>query len=244
MEKASADDRARLAELADRGEIAGPVTHEFNNVLNTVVLQLAIIEPEMSPEARADLAVIRKQAEALTELVRQFQRYRKREPSSRCSTNLNEVIRSAGEILTLREPGFQDSLTIELEPGLPEIEARFSDIERLCRFLLENAFAAAARQAHSITVRTSLGIKGKVTLQIDDCGPCIDARSLDSAFELAMTPRAGTQRLELAACKSIVRRSDGEIRAANRPEGGVSVFVEWQGLNGGSDCPQGLTPHA
>src|SRR5262245_1445318 len=52
---------AHLEWLATLGELAGPVVHEFNNFLNTVSLQLAILEREASPELLADLIEIRRQ---------------------------------------------------------------------------------------------------------------------------------------------------------------------------------------
>jgi signal transduction histidine kinase len=228
MENPSADERSYLEELSDKGEIAGPLAHEFNNVLNTIVLQSALLEPHMSAAARDDLAVIRKQANVLTELVRDFQRYRKRERQTHISTQLNLAVQKAFDKLSAIDPRFRNAIALDLDSALPDIRVSGFDLERLVRFLLGNACAAAAYEVGSVKVHTCHGAPGKVALHVEDSGPGMAADSLDLAFELAMLPREGTNRLELAACKSIVRRSNGTIRATNRSEGGIRVVVEWE----------------
>jgi signal transduction histidine kinase len=232
METMASDELADLAALADIGEIAGPLAHEFNNVLNTLLLHVAILEPAISDSLRCDLAEIRKQAGAVTELVRQFQHYRKRQLPAPGLLDLNEVVRQTVAKFSAQDARFATTVAVELDPELPGIAAKASDVNRLCKFLLGNAHAAALTSRGSLGVRTYRGPQDRVTLHVEDSGPSLDPESLSSAFELALLPRPGTSRLELAACKSIVRRSEGTIHAANRPEGGMTVIVEWQGDNG------------
>jgi signal transduction histidine kinase len=231
VETMASEELADLAALADIGEIASPLAHEFNNVLNTLLLHVAILEPAMDDSLRSDLAEMRKQAYAVTELVRQFQHYRKRQQPARSLLDLNQVVRQTVAKLSALDARFATSVAVDLEPGLPGIAAKAADVNRLCRFLLGNAHAAGLPTGGSLEVRTCLGPNDSVKLHVGDSGPSFYPECLSSAFELALLPRPGTNRLELAACKSIVRRLEGSIHAANRPEGGVTVIVEWQGGN-------------
>ena len=66
----------------------------------------------------------------------------------------------------------------------------------------------------------------RVFLSIDDSGPSMPPELLAEFFELHVTGRRGTNNLELAACKTLVRRLQGKIQAANRAEGGLTIRVE------------------
>jgi hypothetical protein len=69
------DERNGLACIA---ALASPVTHEFNNFLNLVLLQVAVLQ-QQAPSAFGDeLAAIRRQGRSLAGLIQQWQQYRQR----------------------------------------------------------------------------------------------------------------------------------------------------------------------
>ena len=72
--------------LANTGEMAGPLAHEFNNFLNVVLLHAALMEPELPEQLRSEWMELRRQAATMTALVKQFQQYRRRrQPVARVS---------------------------------------------------------------------------------------------------------------------------------------------------------------
>jgi C4-dicarboxylate-specific signal transduction histidine kinase len=114
---------------------------------------------------------------------------------------------------------------LALAPKLPMISASSTDLQYLCTFLLRNAAAAVAPNGGDITVRTASAV-GNVSLRVDDTGPPIAPEMLPRLFEPSFICRAGTNSLELAACKSLVKRLKGKIHGMNQPGGGVSIQVE------------------
>ena len=54
------EELAEVEWLADLGEIVGPVTYEFNNFLNTLLLQVAVLDLSAPEGLKAELAAIRR----------------------------------------------------------------------------------------------------------------------------------------------------------------------------------------
>jgi C4-dicarboxylate-specific signal transduction histidine kinase len=74
-------------------------------------------------------------------------------------------------------------------------------------------------------VRTARS-EGKVVLKIEDAGPAVAPEQLVELFTPYPLRRQGTNGLELAACKSLVRRLQGSIAAESNATGGVTIIVE------------------
>ena len=89
------EDLAYERMLADSGELAGVVAHEFNDILNTIMLHVALVERTASEEVRRDLTEIRKQSKTIAGLVRQFQRYGHAQRSADRPVDVNGLIADA-----------------------------------------------------------------------------------------------------------------------------------------------------
>src|SRR5262249_37061015 len=85
---------------ANLGALASPITHELNNFLTVVLLQVAVLEQALPAKRRGELTVIRQQGKAVAELVRQWQQYRFRQQSALQPVHLNEVVRRVAEALS------------------------------------------------------------------------------------------------------------------------------------------------
>ncbi len=238
--------RAALAEqvwLANLGALTSPLTHEFNNFLNVLLLQIAVLEHELPEKRRGDFRAIRQQGKNVAELVRQWQQYRSRQQAPPEPLDLNQVVGEAVEALCGEEPGFGEPalrllppgaeappgegvwVRLALDGGTPPILGSRLDLQRLVRFLVGSA-AAAVTSARGLVVVTTTTAGEGVRLRVEDSGTAVAPALLAELFEPLVVAREGPNRLELAACKIIAqRRLQGTIEAANRPEGGVAVEV-------------------
>jgi signal transduction histidine kinase len=234
--------------LASAGELAGPLTHEFNNFLNIVLLHVALLETEIAEKLRSELIELRRQGAGMTGLVKQFQHYRRRLHLVPLPADVNHLVQEAVTALAGSPPDRAQGLVIKLPPSsrieitglsrpasvpldlaladdLPLIMGSPADIKRLCTFLLTNAAAAAGSVGGSVLLRTDF-TDSHVFLRVEDTGPSVSPDLLHQIFEPTTAGRPGTNSLELAACDTLVRRLQGRIRSENRPEGGVVVTVE------------------
>jgi signal transduction histidine kinase len=235
--------QARAAEqawLADVGELAGPLAHEFNNVLNTVLLHVAVLQYAIPENLRPDLAEIHKQCTATGRLVKQFQQLRHDWQLEAQRADLNHVVREALAVLDRERDGrggitrtmeasaeaprsVSERVVLELAPDLTPVCASHADLTRLIVLLIRNSLLAAPTAA-KVKVRSQT-VGDKLVLEIEDPGPPVPAETLALFFEPGVQARNGTRSLELAACKSLLRRIHGTIRCENPPNGGFAVIV-------------------
>jgi signal transduction histidine kinase len=200
-----------MESLANIGELAGPVFHEFNNFLNNISLHLALPGQEGK---QPNLGEIRDQVTHITAVMKQFQQYRRSHSTFR-PVDLN---------LLVQESFHKPRVRLELDSKIPPVMGVSSDLKRLCTFLVTQAFQVTPAPGE-IEIKTDFS-RDKVLLQIADSGPVISAELLHHFFEPGMLFRPGSNSLELAACKSLARRLQGKIRAENRLPRGVLITVE------------------
>jgi len=215
---------ARQARLADLGELGSPLAHEFNNFLNTLVLQAAVLEQQLPENLRPELAKVRQQANRVAALVKQLQNYRRGLPPAPVPVDVNRI--AAAALQTVRQRVGEEAgkhTVAALAPDLPAVECDELDLLRLCTFLIGNAVRAAA--GGRVVVRTESAGQ-HVRLIVEDAGPAVAPDALHDVFELGLKGRPGTESLELAACRSIARRLRGQVHAANRAAGGLTITVE------------------
>src|SRR5262245_37317787 len=98
-DRSEAGELAEVGWLADLGEIVGPVTHAFNNFLNTLLLQVAVLDASLPEGLKAELTTIRRQGREIANMVRQVQQYRRRRRTGPKRTDLNDAAETAAEEL-------------------------------------------------------------------------------------------------------------------------------------------------
>jgi signal transduction histidine kinase len=210
--------------LADVGELAGPLAHEVNNVLNTMSLHLAMMQQTSPAPLLADMLVIRQDIARVAGVVLQHQRYRGRHTLEPTLLDLNS---SLGNVLEETAGSHTEfPIVVEMAPRLPRIRGYEADLRRLCRFLLGNAIRAVGAAGPAIVVRTLLS-DAAPALEIEDSGPDIPGDALPQLFDIGPRLREGMCCLELAACRSIARRLNGSLGAQGRPGGGLTVSVHF-----------------
>jgi signal transduction histidine kinase len=231
---------AELETLANVGELSGPLAHEFTNFLNVLLLQVTILEYQLPEAHRADLTEIRRQGNLATETVNRFHQYRRGHAMVPRAVDLNHVVAEvAAEMVekppvarTLRvltgpgaaEPGSSTELTVTLSAAmdLPAVRGAATDVRRLVRFVLGNAVRAVARGGGQVFVTTEAR-GGIARLTVEDNGPGLSSDAVLHLFDPAHPNREGVDVLELAACRSLMRRLGGALRAEARPGGGICV---------------------
>lgn len=204
--------------LADIGELVGPVAHEVNNYLNTILLQLSIVEQEF-PDVVSDVSEIRKQGRGMSGLMRQLQQYLHRVPAPPTqAVDLRQIIE---DMLAGWAESDRSRIELTFAPDLPPIRGSAADLQRLCRFLLRNLLQAT--EASILQLRTRAD-KGRAILEV--IAPVVLPDDGAQLFE-AQADIEQVNSLELAACKRIVHRLGGSIHAEELRDGGGRVWVEF-----------------
>jgi signal transduction histidine kinase len=216
---------------ADFGELARPLIHEFNNFLNNIVLSFAVIE-QAGGDTNTGLARLRRQADQVTNLIKEFHEYRGRKAPPAQPVDLNQALRRAADALAGESPlAATESgapalpVTFDLAADIHPVRGAPSDLMRLGYFLLKNAIQALQLPGSCVRVETSQ-LGEQVALRIDLPGLRIPAELQSRSLESLSGAVRGFAGLELAACTSIARRSRGKFRVESPPEGGLHIVLE------------------
>src|SRR5207248_9006593 len=108
-------ERERLAWLGNISELTSIITHEFNNVLNGMLLHIAVIKQEVPPEIVPELDVIRGLGINAAALIKKLQQYNGKRRVALTAVDLNEAVR---EVLA-GHPKLK--LDVELASDLPPV---------------------------------------------------------------------------------------------------------------------------
>jgi signal transduction histidine kinase len=213
---------ARYRDLADLTNLVG---HEFNNVLNSVGLQVAALAQRgLTPDHFTELAEVRKGIGAAGLLVRRLQDLCYKGSPPRRPADVNRAVRTA----LAADPGLAGRVRFEPAPDLPPAQGAPSDLARLAAALLRGAGPGA------VALRTGRGPDSSVWLRVEDAGPDPDDELLPRLFEPFVAVRAGDDGVALALAKAIARRLGGNVRGEKRAGGGMAFVAELRAAEEGA----------
>lgn len=217
-----------LEMAALQAELARPLVHECNNFLNTLLLQLTLLEQDVPEQLRPDLVLIRQQGRNLASLTQEWQAYRTLGKDTTAAVDLNRVIEETIHQRDLANSLGHWSFSMQLEPGPLTVRGSPLDLRRLCYFLVKNACAVleGSGQLDSLIVQTQR-TEDEIRLSVLNSGPTITPEEVAAWLDLHISPRPAGQRLLLAACQTLAQRVKAKFHLTSRPEGGVARSVVW-----------------
>jgi len=229
---------AQLQKMETLGALAAGLTHDFNNVLDTIMLNVAVaLRDNLPEEARVRLEQIETAARKAADLVTRVMQFSRSQGSHMRAVQINDIAR---EILRLVHPLFREDILVktDLAPGLPPIQADPSQVEQVLVNLIVNAVDAMpgggelkvstalndAPEAQTSDVNPQL-----VTISVADTGTGIPQDLLSTIFEPFFTtkPEGQGTGLGLSSAYGIVRQHKGDIKVQSAPGAGATFVVSF-----------------
>ena len=122
---------AQLHRMETLGALAAGLTHNFNNILNTISTNVALASAteRCPPELQMRFDQISEAVDAAAELVRRLMQFSRKQKLHRRSLQANEVVR---DVLRLVQPLVREniSLAVDLAEALPTVYADSSQMNR------------------------------------------------------------------------------------------------------------------
>src|SRR6267142_5306253 len=217
--------------FAAAGELLGGVAHEVNNPLLAIAshAELRLADSRLPAEQRAEMQSILRQAQRAAKLLRGLLRFVRAGEKRVAAVNLNDVVRSAIDLVSYRFGMDEISLEGRLDPELPGVVGDANRLEQVVVNLLSNSLDALRtvkppRRLIVDSFTDSTG--GRVCVTVTDNGPGI-------AFEIAprlFRPFASTKGvrgtgLGLYISRQLVREAEGELDLVKRAEPGTRFLV-------------------
>lgn len=217
--------------MAALGELTSTATHEFNNVLMTI-LNYAQLGLRNRDDASRDKALTKihdaaKRAALITNTILAQARNR---GDSMSPTDLSSLIESS--LVLLGRELQKHRISVELELGdTPKIHASGNQLQRVMMNLIINA-RQAMPEGGTLLIRTTATSDEFVELTVRDTGTGIPPESLPKIFDSFYTTKDGPDAtgkggtgLGLAACKDIIDAHQGRIRVESSVGRGTAFII-------------------
>lgn len=219
--------------LAALGELLGTTTHEFNNILTTV-LNYARLGMRHKDEPTRDKAFdkINTAATRAAKITTSVLGVARNRAISFAPTDLGQLIQ---ETLVLLEREFvKYRIAVELQIGAaPPVWAVGNQIQQVLLNLLVNARQAMTSGGQLLIRVEHDAAQSMVDLTVRDTGSGIPADQLRHIFEPFFTTKTGPDEtgrggtgLGLAACKRIVESHRGRIRVESTVGRGTAITIK------------------
>jgi signal transduction histidine kinase len=204
--------------LAERGSLAGGVTHDTNNLLMIVLGYTELLEGQVDRELLGEIA---KGAERARKMLAGFLAVTRGEGAEREPVAIGELVESAVRSVRVYARDAQVRLSAEIAPGLAPIAADAGALHRVITNLLKNAIEAGAKNV-SATVAASADA---IEIRVSDDGPGVDPKIMAGLFERIATTKSKGTGLGLVSSRKIIREHGGDLTVASAPGEGTTFAV-------------------
>jgi signal transduction histidine kinase len=227
--KAAQERMIQNEKMAVLGTFASGLAHEVRNPLNSIALQLSILErriakidASVAPEMADLVTVIRQEIRRLDALVGDFLLFSR---PSRIAHRPGDLEALADEVVQLLGPeAGQAGVAIHRRTVGAAVQSLRMDAEKMKQVVLNlvrNAIEAMP-EGGAVFVETGAA-DGLARLVVRDTGPGLP-EGID-VFQLFATTKPGGTGLGLSIVQQIVLQHGGEVVAASDAEGGGAVFT-------------------
>ncbi|MEP6946526.1 MAG: ATP-binding protein [Acidobacteriota bacterium] len=225
----------RAEKLAAVGRLAAGVVHEINNPLATIAACAEALEQRIdegafsASESAEDLAeymgLIKSEAfrcKSITTGLLDFSRVRTGE---RSPINIGDVVSSAANLISHQKRGDRIELSIDLEAGLPMVNADGGHIQQAVIALATNAIDAMP-DGGKLKFR-ALRQASRLIIEVSDTGVGIPPDDMSKIFEPFFTTKEvgkGTG-LGLAVCYGIISEHGGRLNVRSNLGKGTTFSI-------------------
>ena len=218
--------------FAAAGELLGGVAHEVNNPLMAIAshAELRLADGKLPAEQRNEMQNILRQAQRAAKLLRGLLRFVRAGEKRTAAVNMNDVVRSAIDLVSYRFTIDEISIEGRLDPELPSVVGDANRLEQVIVNLLSNALDAlrSVKPPRRLIVDSFTDDTGaKVCVTVTDNGPGVAAEVAPRLFRpFASTKGVRGTGLGLYISRQLVREAEGELDLVKHGGPGAR-FVVW-----------------
>jgi len=217
------------------GEVARRLAHEIKNPLTPIQLSaerlrrkyLTAMPPEEAQVLDRATHTIVQQVEAMKQMVNAFSEYARAPDMKFRALNLNQLVSEVVDLYRVQEG--VTAITLQLDAGLPPVQADAGRFRQILHNLIRNAIEALEGQADAhiriATESCSIDNHPMVAMVVEDNGPGFQIDATQEIFEPYVTSKPKGTGLGLAIVKKLVEEHGGRIEARNREQGGACVSI-------------------
>lgn len=223
---------AEAERLAYIGTLASGLAHEIRNPLNSLGLNMQMLEEEIdeggsAPTSKRLLSITRSELLRLERLVTDFLAYAKPRPLELEEMPAVRPLERVRELLAGEIQKRGAIVDVEDRSGGARVKVDPAQMSQLLLNLAQNSFAAVEEAGRRPVLKLSAYRQGTaVCLELEDNGAGMSAEEQAKIFDLFYSNRKGGTGLGLAIVERIARAHGGRIGVRSSPGEGTAVTVE------------------
>ncbi len=211
---------SRLQGLAAMGEYSAELSHEIRNPLNSIEIQMSLLQRMANRFATAEadaflkvVEVVRAESRRLNSLAGDFLQMQKGRCLTLSDCDPYAAVNKVVEILHEEALSHKIEVHLELENDPVVLRADSEKLQQAFMNLMKNAFEALVEAE---TLNPCLEISGwtvdkQVVLSFSDNGPGIPYTRQAKIFDLFYTTKACGSGIGLHLCRDVIKAHDGEL---------------------------------
>lgn len=218
--------------FAAAGELLGGVAHEVNNPLMAIAshAEMRLADGNLPADQRNEMQSILRQAQRAAKLLRGLLRFVRAGEKRAAAVNMNDVVRSAIDLVSYRFLIDEISIEGKLDPELPTVIGDANRLEQVIVNLLSNALDAlrGVKPPRRLIVDSFIDdTGGRVCVTVTDNGPGVAPEVAQRLFRpFASTKGARGTGLGLYISRQLVREAEGELDVVKH-DGPGARFLVW-----------------
>ena len=211
--------------------MASAVAHEIGNPLNSLGLNLQLLQRKLAKLPETDTARLTPlletalgEAQRLDTLLHQFLQSMRPTRLQRQSLNMNTLIEQVIETLDPEIAPRGISVHLELSDSLPELSADSTQLFQALYNLIRNAYQSIPGDDGGIYIQTAYN-DNDVRVVISDTGTGISHEVMGSMYEPFRTTKSKGNGLGLLIVRRILKDHGGTLGFASKPGTGTTVTI-------------------
>ncbi len=234
-EQKLAEERSQHTEkMAAIGQLAAGIAHEINNPLGVILCYTDLARGDIGDDQRLlqDLDIVEKHANTCKRIVSGLLQFARGTAALKRPVSPGSIIQEVVDMISRQLEKERIRIQVSLDDTTPDMELDSDRMKQVILNLLINA--AQAIGADGLIRITCRKQNAMVRIAVEDDGPGIPPSIIDKIFDPFFStkePGKGTG-LGLSVSYGIVRDHGGDIRAANRPEGGAVIEITLPAASG------------
>ncbi|HXJ43725.1 MAG TPA: ATP-binding protein, partial [Bryobacteraceae bacterium] len=170
------------------------------------------------------LEIIEKESQRLNKLLSGFLEFARPRAPRYQPVEIESVIESVRALVAQSPQGQATEISLEIQPGMPEVECDPEQLKQVLLNLLLNALQASPPES-PVQVRADIA-GAAVSIAVRDSGPGVPPAHHDKIFEPFFTTRDNGSGLGLAIAANIIRQHGGSLVAEHNPDRGMTFRVD------------------
>ncbi|WP_246752736.1 ATP-binding protein [Sinorhizobium sp. BG8] len=226
-------DLVHASRVSALGELVATIAHEVRQPLSVIATDadtatrwLDRAEPNL-PKARELMTRVAENAHRASRVIGRIQDMTAKRDPARTPVDINAIVEETTAFVSTEARLHAIVVSQRLQEGLPAVMGDRVQLQQVVVNLLLNsiqAIAGSGPERREITVETSYGGRGAISLTVHDTGGGIPPEHLDRIFDGFFSTKTDGIGIGLAICRSIVGEHEGTVRVDNA-EGEGARFV-------------------